>query len=109
MTRRIPPRLNDLAALAKVGSDEPTETRLRLELLRRELGEVAQRDPLRVANFALVMAQGHAMLERQQQLALHLLAERQDEIEVLTARVTMAEALLVKEQRRAGRPRWWWW
>jgi hypothetical protein len=55
------------------------------------------------------MAQGHAMLERQQQLALHLLAERQDEIEVLSARVTMAEALLVKEQRRGGRPRWWWW
>ena len=110
MTWTGPPRMEDMAELARVGRDEPIETRLRLEQLRRELGDAVKADPARVASFGLVMAQGHAMQDRQVRRALLLLAQRADAIEVLTARVATLERHLMREQGRQQRRPWWrWW
>jgi hypothetical protein len=102
--------MEDMAELARVAQAEPMETAMRLELLRRELSEVVERDPTRVANFGLVMSHGHAMLERQLRHALLLLAQRQDAIEVLSARLVQMEHRLIQvETRRQRRPWWRWW
>ena len=102
-----PPRMEDMAELARVGAAEPIETRLRLEQLRRELSDVIEKDPVRVANFGLVLEHGRAMLDRQLRHALMMLAERQDQVEVLTARVAMLEGRLGQVEQ--SRPRRWWW
>jgi hypothetical protein len=104
VTWTVPPRMEDLAALAKIAAEEPIETHLRLEQLRRELADAVKADPVRVANFGIVMATGHAMQDRQLRHALLLLAQRQDCIEVLTARVMTLERHLVREQGQRQRP-----
>jgi hypothetical protein len=105
-----PPRMEDMAAIAKVAADEPMETRLSLEGLRRELGAAVSEDPERVANFALLMSRGYRATERQVNHALLLLAQRQDVVEILTARVQTLEARLMKVEGRQQRPWWrWWW
>ena len=106
MTWTVPPRMEDLAALAKIAAVEPTETRLRLEMLRRELSDAVEHDPVRVANFGLVMSHGHAMLDRQLRHALLLLAQRADTIEVLTARLAQVEARLVHVEGQRWRRPW---
>jgi len=101
--------MEDMAALAEVGAEEPIETHLRLEQLRRELADAVKADPVRVANFGIVMATGHAMQDRQLRHALLLLAQRQDCIEVLTARLAQVEARLVHVEGQRWRRPWWRW
>jgi hypothetical protein len=109
MTWTGPPRMEDLAEMAKVAGQVPVETSLRLERLRRELGDAVDTDPERIANTLLGMAHVHAMQERQLRHALQLLAQRHDCIEVLTARVLTLERHLMREQGRRQRPWWRWW
>lgn len=98
-----------MEALARVAQDEPLETRARLELLRREVTERVHDDPVAVANFGLVVEHGRSMLERQVRHALLLLAQRQDEIEQLHARVKFLEGRLAQVERRCQPRSWWMW
>lgn len=105
-----PPRMEDMAELTRVAQEQPMETAARLECLRRELGEAIKEDPVRVANFGLTIEHGRTMLERQVRHALRMLAERQDIVEVLSARVLQLEARLVEVEGRQWRRPWWrWW
>lgn len=104
----VPP-MDDMNAVARAGIEVPVETQLRLEALRRELGERLQEDPVAVANFGLILEHGRSMLDRQLKCALQRLAERQATVEVLEARVAFLEGRLEKVERRQGGRRWWWW
>jgi hypothetical protein len=110
MTWTGPPRMEDMAELSKVALDEPIETRLRLERLRRELGDVIEEDPIRVANTLLGMAHVNAMQDRQLRHALLLLAQRQDVVEGLKAHVVQLEKRLMRIDPQHWRRPWWrWW
>lgn len=105
-----PPRMEDMATLADVALAEPLETHLRLEGLRRELGEAIQADPLRVANFAWTIEQGRSILERQMRHALLMLAERADELDRARAQVAYLQGRLAQvEQRQQLRRSIWSW
>jgi hypothetical protein len=91
--------MEDLALLAQEGADFPPETRARLEILRRELAEAVQENPVHVANFGITIEHGRVMLQRQVRCALRLLAMRQATVEAL-------EAEVARLQRRR---RWWPW
>ena len=107
MTWSGPPRMEDMAELSRVALEQPMETAARLECLRRELGEAVKEDPVRVANFGLTIEHGRTMLERQLRHALLMLSQRQDVVEVLTARVAQLEGRLMEvEEPRQRRP-WW--
>ena len=109
-----PPRMDDMAELAKVGMNVPIETTLRLEALRRELGQRVRKDPTAVAQFGLMMEQCRSMLDRQLRHALMMLAERGDAAEQLAGRVAFLEGRLAQLEKRcarlaAGRRGWWPW
>ena len=104
MTWTGPPRMEDMAELSRVGLQEPMETRLRLEGLRREVAEAISHNPRKVGEVLVAVATDHAMQNRQLRHALLLLAQRQDAVEVLTARATQLEDRLVRDQRRRQQP-----
>ena len=110
MTWTGPPRMEDMAELSRVGLQEPMETRLRLEGLRREVAEAISHNPRKVGEVLVAVATDHAMQNRQLRHALLLLAQRADTVEVLTARLAQVEARLVHvEGQRWRRPWWRWW
>lgn len=96
-----PPRMNDMAELAKVAIEVPIETQARLELLRRELAAAIKDDPQRVAELAYKLEEIRSQLCRQVQHALLMLAERATQVDLLEMELQRLE----QQQRR----RWWLW
>lgn len=96
-----PPRMNDMAELAKVAIEVPIETQARLELLRRELAAAVKDDPERVAELAWKLEEIRSQLCRQVQHALLMLADRATQVELLEIELQRLE-----QQQRRG---WWRW
>ena len=106
-----PPRMEDLHALAMAAVVLPLEAEAQLAALRHELAERIAVDPEAVADFALVVEHGRRMVNRQLEVALRLLSERQTCIELHQCRDRehLAEIRRLREaMERVKRPAAWW-